>query len=102
MSNGDHGLLSPGSSRAEGQFDDAALVAAMVAVEVAWLRALSTTGALAAGDVSTLAERLRTGRRTWTQSRSGRRRPGTLSSRWWRRFAPTWQAIPSPAASTVG
>ena len=58
MTTGDHGLLSPGLPRAKGQVDDATLVAAMVTVEVAWLRALSTTGALVPGDVSTFAERL--------------------------------------------
>ena len=58
MTTGDHGLLSPGSSRAKGQVDDATLVATMVTVEVAWLRAVSTTDAAEAADVSALAERL--------------------------------------------
>jgi 3-carboxy-cis,cis-muconate cycloisomerase len=39
-------LLVPGSHRAAGCVDDAALVAAMLQVEVAWLRALAEVGAL--------------------------------------------------------
>ena len=40
------GLLSPGSHRAAGSVDDAALVDAMLHVEVAWLRAFVSKGAL--------------------------------------------------------
>ena len=39
-------LLTPGSHRAEGTVDDTALVAAMLRVEAAWVRALATVGAL--------------------------------------------------------
>lgn len=38
------GLFTPGAGRARGLLDDAALVAAMVRVEVAWTRALARTG----------------------------------------------------------
>lgn len=41
---GDHGLLEPGSARAAGATGDAALVDAMLRVEVAWLRALASLG----------------------------------------------------------
>ena len=37
-------LLHPGDERADGVFDDAALLAALVTVEEAWLRALAATG----------------------------------------------------------
>lgn len=40
------GLLTPGSHRAAGGLDDAALVGAMLQVEVAWLRALAVVGAV--------------------------------------------------------
>jgi 3-carboxy-cis,cis-muconate cycloisomerase len=41
----DHELLEPGAHRAGGLVDDAALVAAMLRVEVAWMRALVDAGA---------------------------------------------------------
>lgn len=50
-----NGLLEPGSSRAWGVADDAALVAAMVRVEVAWLRALAAVGAIDPDDAETAA-----------------------------------------------
>ena len=37
-------LLRPGDDRADGVFDDQALLAAMLAVEAAWLRALAAGG----------------------------------------------------------
>jgi 3-carboxy-cis,cis-muconate cycloisomerase len=40
------GLLSPGSHRADGVADDDAVVRAIAGVEVAWLRALSSLGAV--------------------------------------------------------
>lgn len=42
----DHGLLEPGSARAAGATDDEAVLAAMLRVEVAWLRALGSVGAV--------------------------------------------------------
>lgn len=51
----DHGLLAPGSHRAWGVADDEALVAAMLRVEVAWLRALAGVGAIDAGDAEAAA-----------------------------------------------
>ena len=51
----DHGLLEPGSHRAWGLADDEALVAAMLRVEVAWLRALAAVGAIDVGDAETVA-----------------------------------------------
>jgi 3-carboxy-cis,cis-muconate cycloisomerase len=47
-----NGLLTPGTHRAAGAFDDAALVRTMVQVEVAWLRALASVGALDAEEVA--------------------------------------------------
>lgn len=48
-------LLAPGAHRAGAAFGDDALVAAMVAVEVAWLRARAEVGAAAPGDADVLA-----------------------------------------------
>lgn len=48
-------LLTPGAHRSAGALDDDALVAAMVAVEVAWLRALEEVGAAEPGDADRLA-----------------------------------------------
>jgi 3-carboxy-cis,cis-muconate cycloisomerase len=42
----DHGLLTPGSPRAAGMADDDAVAEAMVRVELAWLRALVSVGAV--------------------------------------------------------
>lgn len=53
-----HGLLEPGSHRAWGMVDDAALVAAMVRVEVGWLRALATVGAIDQDDVDSITTTL--------------------------------------------
>jgi 3-carboxy-cis,cis-muconate cycloisomerase len=50
------GLLAPGSHRAAGVVDDGALVAAMLEVEVAWLRALGWVGAVDDGDADRLEE----------------------------------------------
>jgi 3-carboxy-cis,cis-muconate cycloisomerase len=50
------GLLAPGSHRATGQVDDAALVAAMLRVETAWARALVVAG-LVDGDAADVVER---------------------------------------------
>ncbi|MFP5336713.1 MAG: lyase family protein [Actinomycetes bacterium] len=49
---GSAGLLRPGAHRAAGVADDAALVAAVVRVQVAWLRALASVGAVGADDVA--------------------------------------------------
>lgn len=49
-------LLAPGAHRAAGLVDDDALVAAMLRVEVAWLRALAEVGAVDAADADRLAE----------------------------------------------
>lgn len=46
------GLLRPGAHRAAGVVDDTALVAVIVRVEVAWLRALATVGSVDADDVA--------------------------------------------------
>lgn len=43
---GDVGLLDPGRRRADGVTDDGAIVAAMLAVEVAWARALAAAGVI--------------------------------------------------------
>ncbi|PZG19669.1 adenylosuccinate lyase [Micromonospora craterilacus] len=51
----DHGLLAPGSHRAAGIADDHAVVAAMLRVEAAWLRALATVGTVEADDADRLA-----------------------------------------------
>jgi adenylosuccinate lyase len=51
----DHGLLSPGTQRTGGGFDDEALVDAMLRVEVAWLRALAAVGAVDAWDADAVA-----------------------------------------------
>lgn len=48
-------LLSPGSHRAAGIVDDAALVAAMLRVEVAWLRALAAVGGVDPQDADAVA-----------------------------------------------
>ncbi|WP_200961927.1 lyase family protein [Phycicoccus sp. Soil803] len=53
--NADHGLLEPGSHRSSGVADDAALVAAMLRVEVAWLRALASVGAIDEDDAEAVA-----------------------------------------------
>lgn len=53
---GTPGLLRPGAHRAVGVADDAALVAAIVRVEVAWLRALATVGTVDPGDVAAVEE----------------------------------------------
>ena len=56
------GLLAPGAHRAAGVADDAALVAAMLRVEVAWARALVVAGLVddaAAADVERAARDLR-------------------------------------------
>jgi len=50
----DHGLLAPGVRRTAGAFDDDALVGTLLRVEVAWLRALSTVGAVDAEDVDAI------------------------------------------------
>jgi 3-carboxy-cis,cis-muconate cycloisomerase len=55
---GDQGLLAPGSHRAAGLVDDAALVTAMQRVEVAWLRALATTGVVDEADAKLVVEAL--------------------------------------------
>lgn len=47
----DHELLEPGAHRARGVADDAALVAAMLRVEVAWMQALAAGGAAKADHV---------------------------------------------------
>lgn len=52
---GDVGLLDPGRQRAEGITDDAAIVAAMIAVEVAWARAQATTGIIDARHADAIA-----------------------------------------------
>lgn len=51
----DHGLLAPGVHRAAGALDDAALVGAMLRVEVAWLRALAAVGAVDVEDADAVA-----------------------------------------------
>lgn len=48
-------LLTPGGHRTEDAFGDDALLATMVAVEVAWLRALAEVGAAEPGDADLLA-----------------------------------------------
>jgi len=48
-------LLSPGLHRAAGVADDASLVSAMLRVEVAWLRALATVGAVDPEDADAVA-----------------------------------------------
>lgn len=48
-------LLSPGLHRADGVADDGALVAAMLRVEVAWVRALAEVGALDQDDADAIA-----------------------------------------------
>jgi 3-carboxy-cis,cis-muconate cycloisomerase len=48
-------LLSPGLHRAAGVADDASLVAAMLRVEVAWLRALAGVGAVEPEDAEAVA-----------------------------------------------
>ncbi|QGN57441.1 lyase family protein [Nostocoides sp. HKS02] len=50
-----NGLLEPGSGRASGVADDAALLAAMVRVEVGWLRALASVGAINPDDAEMAA-----------------------------------------------
>lgn len=50
----DHGLLTPGAHRTAGAFDDDALFGTMLRVEVAWVRALSTVGALDPEDVEAI------------------------------------------------
>ena len=55
------GLLTPGSPRTDGLVDDAALLAAMVRVEVAWLRALATDGGNDADVLAKLADDLASG-----------------------------------------
>ncbi|MFE4540325.1 lyase family protein [Streptomyces scopuliridis] len=52
-------LLSPGAHRAAGLADDAALVAAMLAVEAAWPHALAAAGALDAADAAALDRAVR-------------------------------------------
>lgn len=56
---GDHGLLTPGVHRTAGAVDDAALVGAMLRVEVAWLRALACVGAAHEEDADALEEAAR-------------------------------------------
>jgi len=56
------GLLEPGAHRAAGAFDDAALVRTMVQVEVAWLRALASVGAVDVED----ADAVDTALATWS------------------------------------
>lgn len=48
-------LLSPGLHRAAGIADDAALVAAMLRTEAAWVRALATVGAIDSADADGVA-----------------------------------------------
>lgn len=50
------GLLEPGGHRVAGLVDDAALVAEMLQVEVAWLRALGSVGAVDEADADRLEE----------------------------------------------
>lgn len=52
------GLLVPGSHRAEGLLDDAALVRALLDVEVAWVRALAEIGAATTDQVADLESAL--------------------------------------------
>jgi 3-carboxy-cis,cis-muconate cycloisomerase len=52
---GDHALLSPGLHRAAGAVDDAAVVASMLRVEVAWLRAFAAVGAVDHTDADAVA-----------------------------------------------
>lgn len=52
---GEHLLLAPGSHRAAGVVDDAALVAAMLEVEVGWLRALAAVGVVQQPDAAAVA-----------------------------------------------
>jgi 3-carboxy-cis,cis-muconate cycloisomerase len=59
----DHGLLTPGSARTDGAVDDAALLDAMVRVEVAWLRALANAGAHDPDLLKTMAGELSGGAR---------------------------------------
>ncbi|EHK85315.1 PcaB, partial [Saccharomonospora azurea SZMC 14600] len=54
------GLLEPGAHRADGLVDDHALLGAMRTVEIAWLRALATTGVLDPADAERVAERVAT------------------------------------------
>ncbi|PZF85614.1 adenylosuccinate lyase [Jiangella anatolica] len=49
------GLLVPGALRADGLLDDAALVRAMLSVEVAWTRALHETGGATAAQAEAVA-----------------------------------------------
>lgn len=56
MSTSDHGLLTPGAHRAAGRVDDAALVSAMVRVEVAWLHALAEVSAVERADAHAVAD----------------------------------------------
>jgi 3-carboxy-cis,cis-muconate cycloisomerase len=56
---GDHGLLSPGAHRTADAVGDAALVGAMLQVEVAWLRALASVGAVDTEDADALDETAR-------------------------------------------
>ena len=51
----DGGLLEPGAHRARGVVDDAALVSAMLRVEVAWMQALADGGAAKADHVDAVA-----------------------------------------------
>lgn len=50
------GLLEPGNFRATGVVSDAAVLRAMVEVEVAWLRVLASQGLVNRGDVNAVAD----------------------------------------------
>jgi 3-carboxy-cis,cis-muconate cycloisomerase len=49
-------LLTPGAHRAAGITDDAAVLAALLRVEVAWARALAAAGVVSEGEAATVAE----------------------------------------------
>ena len=53
---GDVGLLEPGRHRTHGITDDAAIVAAMLAVEVAWSRAQASVGIIDHGQADSVAQ----------------------------------------------
>ena len=65
------GLLEPGAHRARGVADDAALVAAMLRVEVAWLRALPTAVAAKADHVEAVVRAADGWQPTWTRRGRG-------------------------------
>ena len=79
-------LLSPGLHRAGGVADDAALLAAMLRVEVAWSARWPRSGRRSGRRMPTRSPADRAAVRPGGAGRRMPRRPATRSSRWWRQL----------------